>query len=290
MKGCLILILAFLSDAISAQEVYREGHVSTDLCESYLTISSYGKELFFVRSQSFYEPAKKTIYHSKQIGLEWTDPKVAPFSGEYSDSSPFLTYDDKWIYFSSNRPAKNKKGSDSDIWRVPRLNDDSWGKPEHIGFDVNSSSPEYSPSLDLEGNLYFGSTRNKDEWGNLFYARRRGKSFELPIELPKPINSKDGEWGSCISPNGDFIVFESNGRSENMTYDGDLFIAWNKNGVWESYKHLPINSTKSDLSPRIFQDTRGEYYLFFASNRNLLNADSNDVDIYSYSLKIDELE
>lgn len=269
---------------VNAQQVFLPNLISTDKTESSLTKSADGEELYFARSESFYKPSKKIIYYSTKENGVWTQPRIAPFSGKFSDSSPFVTYDEQHLYFCSDRPVDGQKESNNDIWRVNRQADGTWSEPEHLGFVIKSESSEYSPSLDLQGNLYFGSTRNQDEWGNIFVSKLVEGAYQKPEPLPYPVNTEDREWGSCISPDGDFIVFESYGRNENLTYDGDMFIAFKDSGQWKNYFHLPLNSTKSDLTPKIFQDAAGVFHLYFASNRNVQNLDTNDVDIYRAEL------
>jgi len=49
----------------------------------------------------------------------WQGPKVSPFFGRYSDADPYITSDNKSLYFISKRSKeeKNKEESkDFDIW------------------------------------------------------------------------------------------------------------------------------------------------------------------------------
>ena len=282
----LSLLMVLASQWINAQSVldkFLEKIISTDLTESSLTINSDSTELFFVRSNSFYTASQKVIYHSTKSDDTWSEPKIAWFSGQYSDTSPFLTYDNNYLYFISTRPVKKKQGErkDKDIWRIEKKNGVWGGDPEHLGDVVNSSYSEYSPSLDSEGNLYFGSLRDSLEWGNIFVAYKMENRFMTPIPLPPPINSNGGEWGSCISKDGNWLVFEASGREENLSSDGDLYLANRSNsGDW-SIHHMTINSSKSDLTPKFLYLKNDTVILLFASNRNDQNVDSDDVDIYS---------
>lgn len=60
----------------------------------------------------------------KNDGVKWSEPKVASFSGEYSDANPFISHDGSWLYFVSKRPIylTNKAKSDWDIWSVQLTN------------------------------------------------------------------------------------------------------------------------------------------------------------------------
>ena len=59
-------------------------------------------------------------------------PKVAPFSGQYSDADEFITRDGKQMFFISTRPlsnATNKEPRKLDIWVMDRTAT-GWGEPE----------------------------------------------------------------------------------------------------------------------------------------------------------------
>ena len=54
---------------------------------------------------------QENIYFSKNINNKWSEPKIASFSTpNYSDADPFLTKDEKSIYFISKRPFPSGSG------------------------------------------------------------------------------------------------------------------------------------------------------------------------------------
>jgi Tol biopolymer transport system component len=59
------------------------------------------------------------IYTSKQEHGKWSAATPAEFSGNHSESGPFVSPDGRWLYFVSERPT-----SDDD-----ELNDDTF---EHV--------------------------------------------------------------------------------------------------------------------------------------------------------------
>ena len=137
------------------------------------TLSPDGKHLFFAKNDSFYAANQKsTIYQSNLVNGLWSPPEITSFSGQYSDSSPFVTPDGKRIYFSSNRPVNGlSEKPDTDIWYVERQGE-GWSQPIHESI-FNSDKSEFSPTLDKNGNIYFGSYRDGgkgsgDIWVSLF--------------------------------------------------------------------------------------------------------------------------
>lgn len=249
-----------------------------------LTITPDKKTIYFVKTDSFYVPKPKTIYKSKMLNNKWSTPQKVNFSGDYSDSSPFVTPDGKRLFFASTRPVKGKPVKSNNIWYVDIIN----GREMLPIFleEVNSEKSDYSPSTDKYGNLYFGSVRDGGVgWGDLWWSEFKNGKYQKPQNLGNNINSKSGEWGSCVSPNGNFIIFENSGKPQNQSAAGDLYIAFKENGKWQKPIHFmnKLNSIGSDLSPKIHGDT-----FYFASNRENNyepRMNWNNVDFYTISLK-----
>lgn len=64
----------------------------------------------------------------------WSEPEVAPFSGQYMDLEPAIAPDGNAFYFMSKRPLPNSgdKMSDENLWMMDRTAD-GWGKPYPVG-------------------------------------------------------------------------------------------------------------------------------------------------------------
>lgn len=249
--------------------------------ESSLTLNPQKSRLYFTRTDSFYVSGKSTIYTSQNIDGQWQKPTVAKFSGKYSDTNAFFSPDGKKLFFTSNRPTPNNPNvlkKDKDIWVLERVGSE-WSAPKHL-VAVNSEKSDYSPSVDREGNLYFGSTRNGGHgWGDIWVSYFKNGAYQTPVNLSSAINTDGGEWGSCISPDGRYLIFEASGRDENITNDGDLYLSENIDGKWSKAVHLgKLNSGGSDLTPKIHNG-----FLYFASNRHKnwrIQMNNNNVDLY----------
>ena len=258
--------------------------LSSNLVEYGLTITPDQKTSYFVKTDSFYVSKPKTIYKSQLNKGHWSTPEIASFSGNYSDSSPFVSPDGKKLFFTSRRPVDGKAVNSGNIWYVD-LKDGKEGEPVYL-LAVNSDKSEYSPSVDLQGNLYFGSYRDGGSgWGDLWWSAFEDGNYQAPKNLGGTINTAEGEWGSCISPDGTYLVFENSGNEQNLSVSGDLYISYKQNGQWLSPVHFPfpLNSYGSDLTPKI----HGEY-LYFASNRDKNDPEGiniNDVNLYRLPLQ-----
>lgn len=275
----------FFTLSVAAQEpILFASEILSENVEYSLTITPDQQTIYFVKTDSFYVSKPQAIYRSNWENGSWSTPEVAGFSGQYSDSSPFVSPDGKTLFFTSRRPVHGQEVNASNIWMVT-LEKNGEGEPIYLEI-VNSDKSEYSPTVDQAGNLYFGSYREGGHgWGDIWRSAWKEGTYQVPENLGPVINSREGEWGSCIAPDGSFLIFEASGWPENLSYSGDLYISFHKEGIWQQPIHFPepINSIGSDLTPKIHG---GQFY--FASNRHedvSVAVRNNNVDLYVISLE-----
>ncbi|MCK8479785.1 hypothetical protein [Psychroserpens algicola] len=240
-------------------------NVNSSLTESYFILTKNEDTLYFVRAQKFTSKAKKTIYTSVKQNGSWSKPIPISFNLEnFSDDSPFLTLDGKTMFFTSNRPG-SIEGS-KDVWKSTRVKG-KWSKPINLGGNVNSPSSEFGVSVAQNGNLYFGSSRKESKgMGDIYFSKLTKGKYDKAVNLGENINTKTGEWGSVVAPDESFIIFESHGRESNVSFAGDLYISYRRDGKWQQAKNmLKFNSIGSDLAPRMNSFLN---ILYFSSNRN----------------------
>lgn len=201
---------------------------------------------------------------------KWSEPKVAHFSGKYSDADPFISYDGKWLYFVSKRPigSSQKIKEDWDIWRLEKING-RWDNPEKLGSDINSSSNDIYPSLTKDGTLYYSSGKGSQN-NDIYFAKPNGRNFEHSVKLSDKINS---QWEGDIFISADesyMIFFVSHKNSEKS----GLYISFRNNDSWSSPKRMgkDINRTGKEFCPIVSPDGK---YFFFTSNRKKNKENSN---------------
>src|SRR5205085_11189243 len=94
----------------------------------------------------------------------------------YSYNDPFLSPDEKRLYFISDQPLSgNGPKKDFDIWYVER-NGNSWSKPVNAGPNINSSKNEYYPCITANGTIYYSSNVKPAPAGNDDYNVFAAKS------------------------------------------------------------------------------------------------------------------
>ena len=225
------------------------------------------KEVYFSLASQHFNNSK--IWFMKQENGRWLPPRRAPFSGEYSEGSPFISPDGKRLFFYSNIPL-TKTGQpkkDLDIWMVEREGG-RWGEPINLGSPVNTDGIEATSYVSRQGNLYFHRFDSQGTRGSteIFMARLDDDGNYSILEKVNDLNTEFGEAGPYVSPEENFIIFHSN-RPGGFNGLNDLYVSYSqKEGGWVKPKNMGkmINSFPS-MSAYVSPDGK---YLFFTSMRN----------------------
>lgn len=237
-----------------------------DLC-----ISDDHSEYYFSVQSPFQEISRIVVM--KKNGGQWSEPQLMGFSGACSDLEPFLSPDQKRLYFVSNRPLKAMSDStkDYDIWYVERKDlSSAWSEPLNMGKPVNSDRDEFYPSLSTGHNLYFTSETpsglGKDD---IYLCRWNGNAYEEPVLLNTNVNSSGMEFNAFVSRDDHFLFFTKYNSSDGLG-SGDLYLSKkDRSGNWGKAENLgkDINTKFMEYCP--FYDEIEEV-LYFTSRRNSL--------------------
>jgi Tol biopolymer transport system component len=259
--------------SVSEPTVFWPGVISTGDYEVCPTLSPDGKIFYFVKSTP--DASFWTIVFSRFENGKWNAPKVAPFSGQYSDADEFITRDGKQMFFISRRPVSpdispNAPGK-LDIWVMDKMANGDWGEPRNLGRPVNSDANEYYPTVAANGTLYFGSRRRGSKGGaDIYRSRLVNGRYQEPENLGDAINTEFDEFEPYIAPDESFMIFMAGGGRPDSLGGYDFYISYNRNGQWTKAKDLgaPINSSADEFSPKISPDGK---YLFWASTRSTID-------------------
>ena len=84
-----------------------------------------------------------------------TPVPVPNINSEYLDGGPRISADDLTLFFVSSKPGLGE--DDWDLWVSTRTNKgESWGEPQNLGPNVNSSVLDGGPSISTDSlTLYF---------------------------------------------------------------------------------------------------------------------------------------
>lgn len=271
MKRAVFALFAFgaVSGALGvavAQDagprLFAPGLVSTGHDDSHLSFTPDGASIFFLRNTPDFN--HWTVLTAQRMGNSWNRPRVAPFSGRWSDADVFVTRDDQRLFFVSTRPVDGRPKDDTDIWVMAREGG-AWGEPRHVP-ELSSPGFEWFPTMTDAGVIYFGSEREGGAGrSDLWRARWLGDHFSAPENLGPVFNTPDQEIEPLIAPDESWLIFAARGRTPSMgSYD--LYISYNCPSGWTAPAPLGggVNSDAWDFAPR-FDPSFQRFY--FTSNR-----------------------
>jgi outer membrane protein OmpA-like peptidoglycan-associated protein len=178
------------------------------------------------------------IYRAKVIDNKWTEIEDLSINDDnFNCAHPFLSKDDKTLYFSSDRPGGFGQ---SDLYEVKINENGTLGDVVNLGPNVNSGSRETQPFIDSKNNLYFSSDRVQGFGGmDIYVSEYNNKFFTTPKNLGESINTSMDEIGYVESANGKFGFYASNRNSNS----GDDIFIFNKIET----NTLTIENSENDL-------------------------------------------
>ncbi len=149
--------------------------INTSGWESQPSISPDGRTLFFVSNRAG-GYGGYDIWKSTLTSKGWGQPEnLGPnINTAYNEQSPFIHADNNTLYFCSNGwPGMG--GQDLFVTRLG--GDGKWGKPENLGYPINSNGDETALTLSADGaTAFFASNNLKGLGGFDIYT------FEMPVK------------------------------------------------------------------------------------------------------------
>lgn len=178
---------------------------------------------------------------------------------------PVLTADEQELIFT--RRMGPGPDDDEDLVVSRKDANGKWTIPVSISKNINSKFNEGTCTISADGRtLIFTSCIGRRGYGNcdLFYSRKVGDEWSVPVNIGPEINSSAWESQPSLSADGRILYFISDRR------DGvggrDIFFSRKMDdGKWSPAENMgqPINTPFDEISPFIHVNGRT---LFYASN------------------------
>jgi Tol biopolymer transport system component len=219
--------------------------ISTDDEEYRISFSPDGTTALFARGDGFFPQTREaTIYETRLVDGEWTEPTVAPFSGAYPDIDPWFSPDGASVFFSSIRPVDEEPRRDAELFRVDRQGS-GWSDPVHLA-SLGSDGDELGASVAADGAIVFASDRGSQgaDWDLYVATAAEDGAFADPEALAD-LNTADWEFNPAIDPDGTTLVFTSIGRAGGSGL-GDLFLAERGGEGWTEIGPVRTNSASDE--------------------------------------------
>lgn len=140
--------------------------INTEAWESAPSLSPDKRELYFASSMTGGLGGSDIWVTRRGSDGSWSEPEnLGPgVNTPGNESSPFIHADNQTLYFTSN--GHRGYGGD-DLFLTRRQPDGSWGRPENLGFPINTIENEGSMIVSADGRTAFYASDRADSRGGL---------------------------------------------------------------------------------------------------------------------------
>ncbi|NIJ44220.1 outer membrane protein OmpA-like peptidoglycan-associated protein [Wenyingzhuangia heitensis] len=144
-----------------------------------------------------------------------TNIKLLYFNNNrYSVGHPFLSKDEKTLYFMSDRPEGY---GGTDLYKVDILGYNRYGNIKNLGPKINSPANELYPFVDVDDVLYFSSDKEGGKGGLDVYGISLKDTLQNVFHLPAPVNSNKDDFAFVLSKSN--LGFVSSNREGGLGED-----------------------------------------------------------------------
>jgi Tol biopolymer transport system component len=175
-----------------------------------------GRSLFFSRR----DPKQRSydLAISVKVEGEWLEAigLGQPLATPGEERFPSITANGRELFFTT--AWRGGQGS-YDIWQSYRDDRGNWSDPINLGPTVNSRQSDYSPGISPDGNrLFFASKRQGEGVFDLYLSERKeGGTWQEPVKLPMPVNTRFEEYCPSVGPDGKTLYFSSDRGTGTVT-------------------------------------------------------------------------
>lgn len=237
-------------------QIFAPGFVSRMATSEYaITFSPDGKEMYYTLGGN-----PQTTMVCRETAEGWTAPAPASFSSGFSAHEPFLTLDNRQVYWGWFRPIPpgepNRQRMDYGIWSSDRT-PAGWSAPKFVGQGMYITATRdgqfYITDHSELPNGYLAKVRMVD--GKFAgFERLKGGMEKLRDRYPNIAHP-------AIAPDGSYIVFDVEGGPH-------LFVCFrNSDGTWSEAIDLSLHG----IDPRggIAKISPDGKYLFYGLNGDI---------------------
>lgn len=281
--SCDLYISYLTADGWSTPENLGE-NINTEYWESAPSLSPDKRDLYFSSRQPDGYGGSDIYVSHRMINGRWGIPQsLGPTINTAGDEgTPFIHADNQSLYFTSN----GHPGYGGDDLFISRRNPDgSWGKPENLGYPINTIENEGSLVISADGRTAYYASDRADSRGGLdlysFDMREdirpaqtlwvKGKVFDRQTQkgLPSSVVLTDLSTGRVISDlqtdeTGSYLITLPKGKNYafNVKRKGYLFYSENfslSQSTADSTYHIdiplqPIEANAAVVLKNIFFD------------------------------------
>lgn len=137
--------------------------------------------------------------------------------------------------------------------------------PKNMGTNINSSAPEYLPSLTIDGSELVFTRRVNGSNEDFFFSKKNKIGWDIARAATGAINTPQSEAAQTLSADGQWMIYSAQGRKDSYG-NYDLYMAQLTTKGWEDTYHFggKINTDQWESQPCL---SPGNKDLYFASRR-----------------------
>ncbi len=192
-----------------------------------------------------------------------------------------LSADQQSLFFTGcNRPDGL---GDCDIYYVELQSDGTWGKPQNLGREVNSTFWDSQPSISPDkSRLYFASSRDGGEGDiDIWYSEYdfEFEEWQPAVNAGPVINTDERDWSPFIGADNTTLFYSSNGFDNGIGGLDFYTVRRQDDGSWSkpSLVPPPINTEEDDSF--ISAPASGDI-LYFSSRREDIGGYQGSYDVF----------
>lgn len=156
----------FYASKFNDIKILEDQNVNTENWETHLFVNKDRTKMFFSSDRPGGFGGKDIYYCTKESGEAWSTPKNlgASINSLNDEDSPFLSIDNKTLYFSSNG---EKSIGGFDILASDSEENGTWSDARNLGFPFNSTNDDIFYTTTIDGLRGFMTSSRKDGFGNM---------------------------------------------------------------------------------------------------------------------------
>jgi hypothetical protein len=163
------------------------------------------------------------LYSAVFDGNEWgNEQELVINSNDFDNAQPAVSPDDKFLYFTSNRPGGY---GGKDLYAVERRANRTYGTPRNLGPMINTFGEEQWPFVSTENTLYFSSDGHIGFGGlDIFKSEFANGEWGKVENMMFPFNTNKDDFGYVINPNYPREGFLSSNRTSDGSIDAIFYV------------------------------------------------------------------
>ena len=215
---------------------------------------------------------------------QWSlaEPDVAPFVEKQFSFEPWVTPDNKRLYFQSGKPIPGQPGPPMNVLYVDREGD-GWGKAKDPGFPFNPAKAMHISSI-RDGTIYTTDISQGPGSERLAVSRIVNGKYQTLERLGPPINGEMQTMHPYVAPDESYMIYSSRKPSEKASF-GLLISFREPDGSWSQPKTIDLGMSAG--LPFVSPDGK---FLFFTGEEpdQSTRVGPGKSDIYWVSAKVIE--